>query len=85
MKQEECEKRNFNGCVEVCKKTGETFQNCAQACSVAVKNICSRKTSLSVGNNKFNTKLETEHNYLSWMLLFVFLILVGIIIWKVFF
>lgn len=85
MKQEECERRNFNGCVEVCRKVGESFSNCAQACSIAVKNLCSRKTSLSIGNRNFNTKLETEHRYIGWILLFIFLIVVGIVIWKIFF
>ena len=83
MKQEKCEKRNFDGCVEICKKAGESFSNCAQACSVAVKNICSRKTSLSVGTSNFNTKYETEQNHW-WILIIIFLIIVGFVIWKFF-
>jgi len=85
MRQRKCEHRNFNGCMEVCKKAGETFQNCAQACSVAVKNICSRKTRLSVGNRAINTNIETEHNYMAWFLFLVFLIIVGFVIWKLLF
>ena len=81
----ECANRNFTGCMNVCRKVGETFANCAQACSTAVKNICSRKTSLSLGNSSFNTRLETEHNSIDWILLLVFLIIAGIIIWKTFF
>ncbi len=81
MKKQKCEIRNFDGCVEVCKKVGESFSNCAQACSVATKNLCSRKTSLSVGSPHLNTKYETEHNH-GWILLLIFIIVIGFILWK---
>ena len=81
-KKEDCKQKNFDGCVNVCRKAGEGIENCINVCSVAVKQLCSDKTKLSVGTKNFNTHIETESNVKGWVLIIAILIIILLLVWK---
>ncbi len=77
-----CKQKNFEGCINVCRKAGETVENCVYACSEAVKQFCPDKTKLGVGTNEFNAYIETENDFKGWLLILVFLMIVILLVWR---
>lgn len=70
--KEKCERKNFEGCLKMCTKAGEEGGNCAIACSTAVKNLCKRKTKLSLRSKNMKTELETDDSKKEWIFKYIF-------------
>ena len=80
MRKEDRLKEALEGCADVCKKAGESLENCLPACSTAVKKFYSEKTKLSVGTGTFQTNIETENNLNGRLLITIFVIIAALLI-----